>query len=170
MVKAMDTLHSIQFPIYKLGKHTEIKRNPVGPIYITTIRDTYILDDLSYPGDLGRRRRQIKENKYPLKETVFSFRDMVKFPSGTTFIDNTGKIFKYVKGNSRYIIKCKKVYKKELRTEGMVCYIEDVPTPVLLSPNMSAQTKDYASVLYTEYGPILYDLVQEYHEPYRRSI
>lgn len=166
----MDTLHKVEFPIYKLGRYLKIRRNPVGPVYITTIREEYILDDLSLEGKLGRRRLHIIGNKYPLRGAIFTLRELLKFPSGTRFIDNNGHIFQYKKGRARYLVESKKICKKELRPEGLVCYITDVPSPILLSPNIEAQEKDYASIMYTNYGPILYDLTQEYHEPYRRSI
>jgi hypothetical protein len=170
MVKAMDTLHRVEFPLYKLGKFVSIDKNPVGPVYITTVRGKYILDDTSLSGDLGRRRLHIIGDKYPLRGTIFTLRELFKFPSGTYFIDKNGHIFKYKKGKARYLVESKKIYKKELRPEGMVCYITDLPNPIRLGVTLEAQLKDYASIMSTNYGPILYDLTQEYHEPYRRSI
>ena len=108
-------ISTVRFPLFKLRSYLEIEHKPLGLVKVTTIKGTYILDDLSLPGNLEDRRIQLygqytDKEIYKLKEKVLYLRQLVKYKSGTTFIDVNGKILKYKKSSKLYKITSKRVY------------------------------------------------------------
>jgi len=164
--------HNIEFPIYKIRSYEEMDKNPLGKIKIYTISGEWILDDLSVEGEtLGIRRLKIPENKrYKLGHKVDTLRQMLKHPGGTIFIDNKGHLFKYTKGSERFLVESKSILKKEFITKGTILHIKDLPTPQLIPYKHLAEDINYASIIFTKYGPFVYDYTKQAHEPYRRSI
>ena len=173
----MVMLNEILFPIYKLGSYVEIKKNPIGPIYIITKYKRYILDDISIPEETLARRRliigsqKLKVPLYKFRGTLFFLRDMLKEKSNTLFIDSTGKMLRYQKGSKRFKVVCEQVNTREKCPEGnLLVGICNFPGLVRVPYNSYNLTAKYASILYSDNGPMLYDLVEEYHEPYKRGI
>ena len=170
----MHTLADITFPIYKIRSFLDIETNLMGQVLITTIKDTYILDDMAYNGNLEERRLKIQKEcplykLYKLKERVLYLRQLVKYKSGATFIDITGKIFKYKKSGSLYTVDSLYIQKKRLSENWTVLYLQGIEIPFLVAHTVSSKVK-YASLMYTDQGALLYDLTSEYHERYRRKI
>lgn len=164
----------MDFPLFKLGTYKEIETTLMGKVYIDTGRGRYILDDKSIPyPSLAQRRLRIK-NKIPLykfRGTVNTLRELVKHPSNTKFMDRNGNLFKYKKGNKRYKVVSHEIIRKEkLEYNRYVIYIKDVPTPQLLDNELVAKASNYASVIHTKDGPLIYDYTSEPHDVYRRSI
>ena len=130
------------------------------------------MDDKSAKGEtLGKRRLSIpSKERYKLGEKIDTLRQLIKHPGGTKFIDQKGYIFKYTKGSRRFLIQSKKIITKKFVTEGTVLHIEGIPNPQILYYKYLADNINYASVMYTDSGPFIYDYTKEPHEPYRRSI
>lgn len=162
----------IEFPVYKIRNYEEMEKTPLGKVKIRTITGEWIVDDISIEGDsLGKRRLHIPaEVRYKLGDRVDTLRQMIKYPGGTIFIDNKGYLFKYTKGSERFLIESKPIIKKELVTEGTILHIKDLPSPQLIPYKHLAENIKYASIIFTNYGPFVYDYTSEPHEPYRRSI
>lgn len=167
-------IHQIVFPLYKLRKHLKIETNPLGLVKITSIKGTYILDDTSIRGTFAERRvilstQYPKEKLYTLKEKILYLRQLVKYKSGTVFIDYNGNIFKYKKGNRLYQVKSHKIEKKTPYGNWTILKIIGIETPFLIGHNL-LPTTTHASIMYTQWGPFLYDLTNTEHELYRRKI
>ena len=167
-------LPNVIFPIYKLRSYLNIDTNPLGSIRVTSIRGQYILDDTSIPGTFEERRMLLAshyplEKIYTLKEKVLYLRQLVKYKSGTTFIDYNGKIFKYNKSSKLFSIKSHKITKKTNHENWTVIYVEDIEIPFLVGLTL-AYNVTHASIMETEWGPFLYDLTTQAHEVYKRKI
>ena len=130
------------------------------------------MDDLTVEGNsLGERRLKIPQDlRYKLGEKVDTLRQMIKYPGGTIFIDNSGHLFKYTKGSERFLVESKPIVKKDYVTEGTVVHIKDIPTPQLIPYQHIAENIKYASIIFTNDGPFVYDYTRVQHEPFRRSI
>ena len=170
----MHTLANVTFPIYKIRSFLDIETNPLAQVLITTIKDTYILDDLAYNGNLEERRLKIKEEcprykLYRLKERVLYLRQLVKYKSGSTFIDITGKIFKYKKSSGLHMVDSVYILKSRPSDGWTILYLQGIEIPFLVAHRVNSKVK-YASLMHTDQGPLLYDLTSEYHDPYRRKI
>lgn len=107
---------------------------------------------------------------YKFRAKIDNLRQLIKYPSGTLFIDKYGKLFKYKKGKKQYSVVCRNILKREQVPEGVVLHIEEVPSPHIIYYSTLADNIKYASVMLTDYGPLVYDYTAEKHEPYRRSI
>ena len=170
----MHTLADITFPIYKIRSYLDIETNLMAQVLITTIKDTYILDDLAYNGNLEERRLKIQQESplyklYRLKERVIYLRQLIKYKSGATFIDITGKIFKYKKSSGLYNIESLPILRKKISDNWTILYLQGVEIPFLVAHTVKPNVK-FASLMYTNQGPLLYDLTSKYHERYRRKI
>jgi len=164
--------HTIEFPVYRIRSYEELEKTALGKIKIQTITGEWIVDDLTKLGDtLGVRRLSIpKEERYKLGEKIDTLRQMIKYPGGTVFIDNTGHLFKYKKGKERFLIESKPIERKQFTDQGTVLIIKDIPTPQLIPFKHIADNIKYASIIFTNLGPFVYDYTRVPHEPYRRSI
>jgi hypothetical protein len=164
----------VKFPIWRLRNFTRID-NKLDTIFITTHYNTYILDDKSLDGDLAKRRLQLLSNPiletyplYPLKDKINLLRILVKYPTGTYFIDSEGLIFKYKKSSKLNWVECKKI-KSWNKVEGKtVFYVDKQRIPYVT--DLKLDYIPYASIMYTETGPLIYDFTTEYHKPYKRKI
>lgn len=167
-------MEKIEFPLFKLGKYKEIEKTLMGKVYIYTAREKYLLDDLSLPFSNYATRRLRMKGKIPLykfRGTVSNLRSLIKYPSGTKFIDKTGNLFIYKKGKKRYKVVSHKITKKEkLEYDRYVIHIHGYPTPQLIDNEIVAKNSNYASIIYTKDGPLIYDYTSEPHAIYRRSI
>lgn len=174
----MAALSDIVFPVYKLGSYVSITNAPLGEVYITTKYKRYILDDTSIPEpSLARRRLVIGSKKlkiplYKFRGTFFFLRDMIKEKGNTLFIDSLGKLFRYKKSNKRSVVVCEQILTKTKDSDGsLIVGICNFPGLVRVPYNSFNLNAKYASVLYSSsVGPMLYDLVEEHHEPYKRCI
>lgn len=167
-------LSQITFPLYKLRAYINIEKNPLGVIKITSIKGTYILDDTSIDEPFEKRRMILydiypSEKIYKLKERVLYLRQLVKYKSGTTFIDTNGHIIKYRKSSKLFDIKSHKIENKRKYNNWTIINVKNVEIPFLIGETLSPFAK-YASIMYTKYGPFLYDITSEPHEPYKRKI
>lgn len=164
----------MEFPLFKIGKYESIEYTPLGKVYITTVRDKYVLDDTSLKGDtLGKRRLIAKIKKYKLykfRGKVDTLRQLSKHPGGTVFIDNLGKVIKYTKSRKRFEVVSCKITKKVEKDEGMLLYIKGIPTPHYIPYRYIADNINYVSVMLTPSGPFIYDYTIEKHKPYKRSL
>lgn len=164
----------VVFPLYKLRSYIDIDKNPLGLVKITTIRGTYILDDESIDMPFESRRvkliAQYPEDKiYKLKEKVRYLRQLVKYKSGTTFIDFNGTIIKYNKSSKLFTIKSHKIVNKRSYKNWNILTLSSLETPFLIAGNVGP-TITHASVMETKWGPFLYDITNKHHEPYKRKI
>ena len=167
-------ISTIVFPLYKLRSHLNIEKNPLGLVKITTIKGTYILDDQSIEGDFHTRRLKMRseyteEKIYKLKEKVVYLRHLVKYKSGTSFIDSTGKIIKYKKSTRLYPVRSKKIDRKIIKGNWTNIYVSGLEIPFVVGHPLTYNT-NYASIMYTDWGPFLYDLTSKQHEVYLRKI
>lgn len=167
-------LADVVFPLYKLRSYISINKNPLGVVKVTTIKGTYILDDLSINGTFEERRTilasKLPDGKlYRLKEKILYLRQLVKYKSGTTFIDYNGKLFKYGKSSSLFDIKSHKILRKSTHENWTILYLNGIEHSFLVGKLLSP-TVTHASIMHTKWGPFLYDLTSIPHLPYKRKI
>jgi len=167
-------MEGVEFPLYKLRAYLKIDKNPLGPISITTIRGAYIFDDLSILGTFEERRARLPieyPNKkiYKLKERVLYLRQLIKYRSGTTFVDANGNLLKYHKSTKLFEITSHKITRKKPYGNWTILNIASQEQSFLVGQTV-LPTTTHASIMHTKWGPMLYDLTNEGHEPYRRKI
>ena len=164
----------ITFPLYKLRSYLQIEKSPLGLVKVTTIKGTYILDDRSINEPFHKRRLKLleaypREKIYKLKEKVLYLRQLVKYKSGTTFLDYNGNILKYGKSTKLYTIKSHKITKKEYYNNWTIINVSNIELPFLIAEPLY-ENITHASIMDTDWGPFLYDLTNTWHEPYKRKI
>jgi len=164
----------IEFPLYKLRAYLKIKRNPLGPITIRTIRGNYIFDDLSIEGGFEERRARLPMEHpnipvYKLKERVLYLRQLVKYKSGTTFVDASGNMFKYHKSTELFDVTSHKINRSKPYGNWTILNIDGYEQPFLIGQTV-LPTTTHTSIMQTKWGPMLYDLTNKKHEPYKRKI
>jgi hypothetical protein len=174
MVSLMLKLDKITFPLYKLRSYISIDTNPLGLVKITTIKGTYILDDTSIPTDFEERRLILAEDYpseklYKLKEQVLYLRQLVKYKSGTTFIDYNGKLVEYKKGNNLFKINSHKILNKQEHGNWTVLTLENMEIQFVVG-QLLPHTATHASIMETKWGPFLYDLTSIKHLTYSRKL
>lgn len=167
-------LGNITFPLYKLRAYLDIDTNLLGVTRITTIKGVYIFDDYTLRGDFEERRANLSlhypdENIYKLKERVIYLRQLIKYKSGTTFVDHTGKLIKYAKSTKLFKIKSKEITRTREHGNWTVVDVRGHEQPFVVGQVLLSTTK-YASIMETQWGPLLYDLTSKQHEIYRRKI
>lgn len=167
-------MEGVKFPLYKLRSYLKIDRNLLGAIKITTIRGTYIFDDTSISGTFEERRAKLPMMHpnmpvYKLKERVLYLRQLVKYKSGTTFVDSEGSIFKYQKSSKLFEITSHKIDRKRPYGNWTILNISSYEQPFLVGQTV-LPTTTHASIMNSSWGPMLYDLTSKKHEPYKRKI
>jgi hypothetical protein len=167
-------MEGVKFPLYKLRSYLKIDKNPLGVIKITTIRGTYVFDDYSIPGTFEERRAKLSmihsdTPVYKLKERVLYLRQLVKYKSGTSFVDSEGSIFKYHKSSKLFKITSHKITRKKPYGNWTILNIEGQEQPFLVG-QIVLPTTTHASIMHSSWGPMLYDLTSKQHEPYKRKI
>lgn len=172
----MEKLSKLLFPLYRVRHYLTIEENALKQVKITTIKKTYILDDKSYPHrDFAARRVAMvrdypEKDIYKLGERVDFLRHLVKYPSGTTFVNKLGEIVCYKKGNKFYLITSKQIISRRFTELGWTIFtIDDLDVEFLVTHPVTSEVR-YASIMQTNFGPFLYDLTYEKHEPYKRKI
>lgn len=165
---------NVVFPIYKLRAYLDISTNPLGLVKITTIKGTYILDDTSINVTFAERRVQLlaeypDEKLYRLKEEIIYLRQLVKYKSGSTFIDYNGTIFKYNKSSKLFKITSHKIERKDNYGNWTILKLRGQELVQLVGFTV-LPTSTHASIMHTEWGPFLYDITSKAHEPYKRKI
>ena len=170
-------LHEVEFPLYKMRTYQKIRENLLGRKFIITRKKEYVLDDCSYAGNYAERRLRMKldgiEDIYPLDIRVEGTEDLVKYPTGTVFIDNTGKLFKYKKTSAKYYpVESRKIIKlvksdKPYAIRSLI-YVDGYD--IAFKYHKSIKREKYASVMSTPNGPLLYDLTEEPHKTFKRKI
>jgi len=167
-------INTITFPLYKLRSYIDMDTSPIGLVKVTTIKGIYVLDDTSIEGNFFQRRAKLKidhpdRKVYKLKEKVNFLRQLVKYKSGTTFIDYNGKLIKYKKSSELFKVKSLPIIRKRITGNWTVINCDKVEQPFLVGHIVTSGVK-YASIMYTKWGPFLYDLTSKQHEPYKRKI
>lgn len=166
-------ISKVTFPIYKLRSYLNIETTLMGKVKVTTIKGTYVLDDTSYSGTFEERRIQMQfdypEVVYKLKEKVIYLRQLVKYKSGTTFIDLNGNILKYRKSSDLFKVVSKLIEKRRTQGNWTIIYVKQLEQPLLIGQILPLEVK-YASIMETKWGPFLYDLTTRQHDPYRRKL
>ena len=167
-------LNAVQFPLYKLRAYLNIETNPLGLVKITTVKGIYIFDDTSIPGTFEERRAKLPamfpdKPIYKLKERVLYLRQLVKYRSGTTFVDSNGYILKYTKSSKLFTIESRKITRKRAYGNWTILSIEGEEQSYLVG-QVVLPTTTHVSLMRTKWGPLLYDLTSEAHESYKRKI
>jgi len=167
-------LANVVFPLYKLRSYLSIDTNPLGLIKVTTIKGVYILDDTSIRGTFGERRVLLSaeypsEKIYKLKEKVSYLRQLVKYRSGTTFMDYNGHLIKYRKSSKLFKINSHKINRKEPYGNWTIIYLDGIEIPFIVGETLTPNAK-FASIMRTTSGPFLYDITSIQHDTYRRKI
>jgi len=167
-------LANITFPLYKLRSYLNMETTLLGAVMITTIRGTYIFDDINLRGDFEERRSALSlyhpdKKIYKLKERVIYLRQLVKYKTGTTFVDHTGNIIKYKKSSKLFEIKSHKIERKRQHGNWSVISIQGIEQDFIVGQTV-LPTTTHASIMYSSWGPFLYDLTNKHHEMYRRKI
>jgi hypothetical protein len=171
-------MSQVSFPIWRLRKFQEIKTNVFGLTKVRYIKKGWVIvDDKRIDAEsLAERRLQLifkglKDELCPLTEKIDLFKDMVKYPSGTVFIDAKGFIFVYNKSSRLNTVESLPIV-KYAEIEGYIVFkVKGIPDFPFIIPS---KTKDlgtkYASIMHTQYGPILYDITKDCHATFRRKI
>ena len=167
-------ISQVTFPLYKLRAYIAIDKNPLGLVKISSIKGTYILDDTTIPDTFDKRRLMLpsmypNEKIYPLKEKILYLRQLVKYKSGSKFIDNNGQIISYTKSSKLFDVKSHKIVRNRTIDNWSIIYVEKLDIPFILGEPLRYSAK-YASIMYTDWGPFLYDLTSKRHEVYKRKI
>lgn len=167
-------LRKIEFPLYKLRSYLSIDTNPLGLVKVTTIKGVYIFDDTSINGSFEERRALLSTHHpgksiYKLKERVIYLRQLVKYKSGTTFVDLNGNILKYNKSSKLFEIKSIEIDRQVEHGNWTIIHLEGFEQPYLVGQRV-LPTTTHASVMETKWGLFLYDLTSKYHPTYRRKI
>lgn len=168
------SITSVVFPIYKLRSYISLDKSPLDIVEVTTIKGKYILDDKGINAPFYERRLRLKD-KYPqakiykLKERVPYFRQLVKYKSGTTFIDYNGDIFKYKKSSKLFEVKSHKIDRIREHGNWNIFNVAGIEIPFMVGEALKYNAK-YASIMHTNWGPFLYDITSEPHEVYRRKL
>jgi hypothetical protein len=166
----MQTLSAVTFPIYELGKYDNIETSLLGRTRIYLRDKEFILDDNHLEGNLGERRLKLKRWGKPLwklKKRITLLRQLLKMPGNVTYIDNSGRIFKYKKSVTAQITS-HRITQKIYDNNVIGIFVENIPSPFII--DFDYQGGAFASIANTPYGPILYDITEEKHVPYRRRI
>lgn len=167
-------LTKIKFPIYKLRAYLSIDTTLMGVTKITTVKGEFVLDDDKLDGDF-LQRRVLLSNHYPrttiykLNEKVSFLRQLVKYKSGTSFVDTHGKIFKYRKGSKLFKVESFKIIRVREHGIWTIIYVDTTEQPYIVGHALLSTTT-HASIMFTDLGPFLYDLTTEKHKMYRRKI
>ena len=164
----------VVFPLYKLRSYLSIDKHPLGAVLITTVKAEYILDDLNINAPFPERRAVLGLNHpnrkvYKLKEKVNYLRQLVKYRTGTTFIDHNGTLFRYKKSSKLHEVKSYPIIRKKPMGNWTVIRVDKLELSLLVSEKLTPET-NFASIMHTDVGPFLYDLTSEQHEMYRRKI
>lgn len=155
-----------------MRSYLSIDTNPLGLVKVKTIRGTYILDDTSINKAFPERRvilRHIydKSQIYSLKERVIYLRQLVKYKSGTIFIDHSGELIKYNKSSKMFDVKCHEIVRNVPYGKWSIINVAGIEIPFIVGDRVKSK---YASIMHSIWGPFLYDLSSEKHEPYKRKI
>ena len=167
-------IQKVIFPLYKLRAYLNIEKTPLGLVKVTTIRGTYILDDTSINMPFEDRRLQLIQ-KYPndkiykLKEKVPYLRQLVKYKSGTTFIDFNGSLVKYKKSSKLFTITSHSINNIKEHGNWSIIRVQGIESPFTIGEPL-VYNATHVSIMNTSWGPFLYDITSKAHEPYRRKI
>jgi len=167
-------ISQVTFPLYKLRSYIDIEKNPLGVVKIRTIKGEFILDDTSINEPFHIRRAHLRqhyprEQIYKLKEKIIYLRQLVKYKSGSTFIDYNGNIIKYTKSSALFEVKSHRIDRVKYHGKWSIIEVTNVDTPFIVGHTITPEI-NYASIMHSKWGPFLYDLTKLPHEPYKRKI
>ena len=153
-------LANIKFPVYAISNTARKIWEEFNVTYIETENGIYIIDNKNIEGNtLGKRRLKLKNvEKYKFRRTYFTIEQFLH-SKYITFIDDTGKLFKWKK--SKYVpLKFYKI-KKIIKTENE-CII--IPEKINFSLKINcrlAHFNTHIGLLHTDMGLILYELTDK---------
>lgn len=167
-------LSKMKFPLFKMRAFEEITTNGFGHIVVVTNNNKWVLDDPSIDEpDYFRRRIIMKSRKYelyPLYEKVDNISQLMKYKSGTYFIDRSGKYFKYKKGNKYYNLNYWKIKKRLYDpNRGSMVFVKGLPMPFYFATRVPFNYK-YLGLLNVDGGFLVYDLSEEKKDDTRRKL
>lgn len=163
-------------PMYQLRLCDNIEKIGTQTI-ITTFWDKYIIDDTSINGDFNDRRAYMALHKdelpyslYPLSVKCNTLAGVIKkLPKGKHFVDNSGRVVKYIPRKFYNIV----TYKVEqAHIVGHCEFLLTIKTNTFEHINiLSHSVGDYVQLVRIgNSGYILYDVVSEFQEPIRRKL
>ena len=136
---------------------------------------TRLLDDLSYPGSLGRRRMQyevsndpFKKKLFKLTKPIFRFEDLIHYSITTKFIDTAGRVFNYTK-TVFHPLDYYKIIKFVENKNGYTVEVKGLHCRFFLTKTPELHWK-YAGILRIGRGFLLYDFAEERKPSTRRKI
>lgn len=161
-MRSTKKLLDLDFPIYKMGQFEEIYTNDLGLKVIRTAKREWILDDtrteMVWYASRRIRLKQEGYSLYKLNKKLGSFSQVIQYPSGTYFIDSSGYVFKYKKGNKFYKLRSYPIHKRAYDAAfGTILYGKGLSYPLTYSGIVSSLYK-YITVLEIDGGGLLYDI------------
>jgi hypothetical protein len=167
-------LTQVEFPLFKMRAFNSIEKSPLGLVKVHTVKGTYILDDLSINDSFIQRRIKLAQANpgkkiYSLSERVSYLRQLVKYKSGSIFVDYNGNLINYRKSSKLYNVTSHKIVNKTKRDNWTIIHLVDIEIPFLVALSSTSKAT-HASIMDTQWGPFLYDLTSEPHAPFKRKI
>lgn len=128
-----------------------------------------IIDDKTVEGKtLGVRRLKLAESGvllHPLRKTIYMLGDLIRLRQFSWFIDNSGKVFKYVT-ETRVPLECRRITKILPNTGNLGSILEVEGLTQRFKIHQSRVFNEYAGILVWGRSHILYDL---YDKPFKRT-
>jgi len=152
---------SLSYPVYKLRKYNSMEEVDK-VLHIDTFFNSYILDNKNLKGDtLGQRRLRMNEaTLYPLKNKINNPIGFIgQKDSSGTYIDNSGKIFKYKKTLFVPLTYHTITSVDYLEGVGININVFGIDTPIIV--NKRYVSEEFVGLLYWLGGYIVYELTNE---------
>ena len=143
-------------------------------VKIETEYNEYLLDNLAIQEkSLAKRRitlHRYGDKVYPLRKRVHNISELIKYPTGTKFIDAEGHIFTYNKGNKFYSLKYYAIGSIKPGKE-LGSYIIWLPEIGYAFETFSYEFNyRFVGILDTPMGYIVYEFSEEHKPVTRRKI
>ncbi len=162
-------LANIEFPLYTITMNYKNIWEEFNILYIETPSGIYILDNKNLDGNtVGKRRLKINNSKkYMPRSTISTVAQLIK-SNNSTFIDNTGIVFKYKKTK---LVPLKYYAAKEVIKLNDYCIVilKGIDYPIKTNCR-DAYGIEYVGLLHTNMGYILYEFSDERRKDTRRKI
>ena len=173
-MSGVKSIFNLEFPVFKMGQFEKIETNSLGLVKVTTYRNEYVVDDTnSKEPNYFRRRIKLREegyNMYHLKIRADTVEELIKYKTGTHFIDKSGYIFRYTKGKKFFKLESHPIVKRAFDPDrGTILYLYDIPHPILYPHRIPAYIK-FAGLLEIDGGHMLYNLTKQQFITTRRKI
>lgn len=154
MKNMVKTLNNIKFPVFPIPTRGNISTSGTKCIYTTKTGSIFIIDDSSLSGSLGIRRLQITEKLLPLKKAILTIGNLILYSKiYNTFIDCTGKLFKYKRKYTVPLI-VREITQVIPYKSGCILNIKNIHCPILFYRPVDT-TEKYAVLAIVGRGYIL---------------